>query len=106
MCSNVSFALGLLAGLRESKLLRSEAPTLVRVENLERMIEPWLDFEAGGKRSVRAFGRRLKAGQLSSVGIPQSSRIYTFVNEMVRTSYLLLSSPLRGGLEEALTLLN
>jgi len=55
---------------------------------------PWEPLDAGGKRRVRAFGKRLKPGQLSSVGMPQSSKIYTFRQFVGRQrAYLLFFQP-------------
>ena len=82
------FALGLLAGLRERRLLSRLAPAFVRVGNLERIMLSCAAFEWVGSRNVRALGRRLKPGQLSSVGIPQSSKICAYVNDGVQLSHL------------------
>lgn len=74
-CSSISFADGRCDGSRDNKLLSSFAPALVKVGNLERTIEPCAFLFPDGRRRDLALGRRLKPGQFSSVGIPQSSNI-------------------------------
>lgn len=56
--------------------MRRAVPVFVRLaENLTRMMLPEVALDAGGKRRVRACGRREKPGQVASVGMPQSSKI-------------------------------
>ena len=49
-------------------------PAVVRRGNLARIVFPGI-WEVLGRRSERALGRRLKPGQVASVGMPQSSKI-------------------------------
>lgn len=72
---STSLALGLCAGLSESREVKRAAPAFVRSGNLARSTAPVV-CEVLGKRSDRAFGRRLKPGQVASVGIPQASKIW------------------------------
>lgn len=101
---NISLAEGRFAGFKESKLSSRDAPAFVRVVNLDRMTLPAAPRWLLGRRSERAFGRRLKPGQASSVGMPHSSKICTLVN-YINTGYAsVLSSPRRLGAK--LTLLS
>lgn len=77
---SISLAEGRFAGFSESRLSRSDVPAFVNVGNLERMTLPEAPRWLLGRRSERAFGRRLKPGQASSVGMPQSSKICGLVN--------------------------
>lgn len=77
---SICAAVGRVAGFSPNRSFSKEAPDEVRMGNFERIMLPVWFFE-GGRRSVRAFGNRLKPGQVSSVGIPQSSNIYYTVNE-------------------------
>ena len=72
--ASTSLAVGLRDGLRESKDVSRAAPALVKRGNLARRTAPVV-CELIGRRSERAFGSRLKPGQVVSVGIPQSSKI-------------------------------
>lgn len=83
-CS-ISFADGLFDGSNESRLLNKLAPAFVRVGNLDRTIEPRAALLFEGNLSERAFGSLLKPGQVSSVGIPQSSKICANVNKLANT---------------------
>ena len=85
---SISLAEGRFAGFSESKLSSRDAPAFVRVVNLERMTLPAAPRWLLGRRSERAFGRRLKPGHVSSVGMPQSSKIYMLVNYTTRHAYL------------------
>lgn len=85
---NVSLAEGRFDGFSESRLSSRDAPALVRVGNFERTTLPDAPLWLLGKRSERAFGRRLKPGQLSSVGMPQSLKIYMHVNYTTRRTHL------------------
>jgi hypothetical protein len=77
---SISLAEGRFAGFSESRLSRRDAPAFVRVVNLERMTLPAAPRWLLGRRRERAFGRRLKPGQASSVGMPHSSKICMLVN--------------------------
>ena len=74
-CASISEALGRLAGLRDRREVRSWVPLRVRKGNLARMTAPMV-WEVRGRRRERALGRRLKFGQVVSVGMPQSSKIW------------------------------
>jgi hypothetical protein len=65
---------GRLAGFRLRREVRREVPAFVRRGNLARMTAPVV-WEVVGRRRERAFGRRLKLGQVASVGIPHNSKI-------------------------------
>lgn len=71
----ISLAVGRFAGFKDRRLSSRDAPALVRIGNLDRTTLPAAPRWLLGRRSERAFGRRLKPGQLSSVGMPQSSKI-------------------------------
>lgn len=86
---SISLAEGRFAGFSESKLSSRDAPAFVRVVNLERMTLPAAPRWLLGRRSERAFGRRLKPGQASSVGMPHSSKICMLVNYKTRDTHLL-----------------
>lgn len=58
--------------------MRSSLPAEARKGNLARMTAPTFCWVRGRRRDF-AFGRRLKPGQFSSVGMPQSSNIYKSV---------------------------
>lgn len=73
-----------MVGLGESRLLRSNAPAFVRDGNRERMMLPCAALLDGGRRKVRALGRRLNPGQLSSVGMPQSSNICSHIRDVMK----------------------
>ena len=60
-------------GLR-SEVIRA-VPAVVRSGNLARWTFPVV-CGVLGRRSERALGRRLKPGQVASVGMPQSSNIW------------------------------
>lgn len=77
---NISLAVGRSEGFRERRLSSRDAPAFVKVGNLERMTLPDAPLWLLGRRRERAFGRRLKPGQVSSVGMPQSSKTCMFVN--------------------------
>ncbi len=62
-------------GFRERRAVRSWVPARVRKGYLARRTEPVLRGLDGGRRRERAWGRRLKPGQVVSVGRPQSSKI-------------------------------
>ena len=79
-CASISAAVGLFAGFRDRREERRSVPEVVRKGNLARMTEPVVWGLLEGRRSERALGRRLKPGQLVSVGIPQSSKIWTSVS--------------------------
>ena len=72
---STSLAVGRCAGLSDRRDVRRVVPAFVRSGNLARITAPvvWNVF---GRRSERALGRRLKPGQVASVGIPQSSNIW------------------------------
>ena len=72
---STSLAVGLCAGLSDKREDRRAVPALVRSGNLARITAPVV-WEVFGRRSERALGRRLKPGQVASVGIPQSSNIW------------------------------
>ena len=74
-CSSTSAAVGRWAGLSDRRDARSWFPEVVRKGNLARMTAPVV-AELRGRRRALAFGRRLKPGQMSSVGIPQSSKTW------------------------------
>jgi hypothetical protein len=84
-----SLAVGRLEGFKDRRLSSKDAPAFVRIGNLERTTLPVAPRWLLGRRSERAFGRRLKPGQISSVGMPQSSKICTLVNYTTRHVYLL-----------------
>lgn len=90
---SISLAEGRFAGLSESRLSSRHAPALVRVVNFERMTLPEAPRWLLGRRSERAFGRRLKPGHASSVGMPHSSKICTLVNYK-KTEYASVLSSL------------
>lgn len=77
----MAFASGRRLGSSERRSLSKPAPPLVRVGNFDLMMEPCAEELWEGRRSDRAFGRRLKPGQLSSVGMPHISKICVHVNE-------------------------
>lgn len=85
--SSTSCADGRPPGFRLSRLDNKLLPAVVRNGNLLLITEPCV---AGffGKRKLRAFGRRRKPGHDSSVGIPQSSKIF----ESSSTSFFPWSS--------------
>lgn len=74
-----SLAVGLLAGFKDSREMRSSLPAAVKKGNLARMTAPTFCCVRGKRRDL-AFGRRLKPGQFSSVGMPQSSKIYQAIS--------------------------
>jgi hypothetical protein len=102
---SISLAEGRLAGFSERRLSRRDAPALVRVVNLERTTLPEAPRWLLGRRRERALGRRLKPGQVSSVGMPHSSKIYTLVNYKTWNTHLFPSSLCRR-LGAGLTLLS
>lgn len=63
--------------------MRSDAPAFVRIGNRERMMLPFADLLDAGRRKLRALGRRLNSGQLSSVGMPQSSKICSHISDVI-----------------------
>lgn len=68
--------MGRAAGSSESREERRSVPAAVRSGNLARMTVPVsFGLDVAGKRRERALGRRLKPGQVDSVGMPQSSKI-------------------------------
>ena len=73
-CVSISAAVGLRAGFNARSEVRSSLPAPVRKGNLARMTAPTVCC-VRGRRNDLALGRRLKPGQVSSVGIPQSSKI-------------------------------
>lgn len=77
---SISLAVGRFEVFSERRLSSKEAPAFVSVGNFERMTLPDAPAWLLGRRRVRALGRRLKPGQVSSVGMPQSSKICKFVN--------------------------
>lgn len=69
------------------------------------MTLPDAPFWLLGRRRERALGKRLKPGQVSSVGIPQSSKICMFRQlQTLEGAYLFISSLCRLG--AGLTLLS
>ena len=74
-CDNTSAAEGLFLGFSESRETKSSLPAAVRKGNLLRMTVP-VFCAVRGRRRDRALGSRRKPGQVSSVGIPQSSNIW------------------------------
>lgn len=84
---SISLAEGRREGSSESRLSSKDAPALVKVGNFDRMTLPNAPFWLLGSRRERALGRRLKPGQVSSVGIPHSSKICMFVNYKTWIAY-------------------
>jgi hypothetical protein len=77
-CDKTSEAEGRRAGFRARREFRRSAPEVVNNGNFERTTEP-IFWGPGGKRRDFAFGRRRKPGQVSSEGMPQSSKIWMFL---------------------------
>jgi len=69
-------AVGREVGFRAKREERRAVPWVVSRGNLERRIEPLLvGLGFGGRRRVRALGRRVKEGQVVLVGRPRREKI-------------------------------
>ena len=92
---STSLAVGLCAGLSDKREVRRAVPAFVRSGNLARITAPVV-WEVFGRRSDRALGRRLKPGQVASVGIPQSSKIWNGQQGIGSVTFAVDESPLQA----------
>jgi len=83
-CASTSLAVGRRAGFRARRDVRSSLPAEVRKGNLARMTAPTFCCVRGSRRDF-AYGRRLKPGQFSSVGMPHSSNICRGMSVSIET---------------------
>jgi hypothetical protein len=96
-CSSISFAVGRREGFSARSELSSAAPALVSVGKRDLIMEPRVEVPEGRRRE-RALGRRLKSGQLVSVGVPQRSKICYVRQHKGHATRIILSSLSRLGM--------